>query len=58
MQAPDDAKDHTAAHFYLARVYVLLGRKEEAQAEYREVIKLEPAFALAKRELAAVRGET
>src|SRR5438094_502464 len=45
------------AQFYLAESYVLLGRKQEAEAAYRESIKLEPGFGLARRNLAALRGE-
>jgi predicted Zn-dependent protease len=44
-------------HGYLARVYAAVGRKEVAQAEYREAIRLDSSFARAKRELAALRGE-
>ena len=45
------------AQFYLAESYVLLGRKQEAEAAYRESIKLEPGFGLARRNLAALRRE-
>lgn len=48
---------YAAAYFYLAQAYVLLGRKPEGEAAYREAIKLEPEFRLAKRSLAALRGE-
>jgi tetratricopeptide (TPR) repeat protein len=47
-----------AAYFDLAQAYLVLGRKPESEGAYREAIKLEPRFDLAKRSLAALRGET
>ena len=37
---------------------MLLGRKQEAEAEDKESIKLDPAFAPAKRGSASLRGES
>mgnify|MGYP003693645011 CR=1 FL=1 len=46
-----------AAHYFLARTYVALGRVPEAQAAYREALKLNPEFEAAKTELAALSGQ-
>ncbi|HEX9126130.1 MAG TPA: tetratricopeptide repeat protein, partial [Methylomirabilota bacterium] len=56
-EAVRSSSQSAPAHLYLARVLVRLGRREDAQAEYRHAIKLEPRLALAKRELATLRGE-
>ena len=45
------------ARYFQARAYAGLGRKTEAEAAYRESIRLNPAFQAAKTELAALTGE-
>jgi tetratricopeptide (TPR) repeat protein len=45
------------AHYLLARAQVAMGRVPEAQAAYRDVLKLAPDFVPARTELALVSGE-
>ena len=45
------------AQALLARAYVRLGRNADAQAAYREAIKLDPQFVPAKTELALTSGQ-
>jgi tetratricopeptide (TPR) repeat protein len=45
------------AQLFLARAYARLGRTAEAQAAYREAIRLDPQFTQAKVELAIVSGQ-
>ncbi len=46
-----------AAHYFLARGYAVQGRIPEAQAAYREALKLNPNLGVAKEELAALSGQ-
>ncbi len=45
------------AQYLLARAYLRLGRLADAQAAFREAIRLDPQFAQAKTELALVSGQ-
>ena len=45
------------AQYFLARTYVATGRVPEAQAAYRDALKLEPKLEAAKTELALISGE-
>jgi tetratricopeptide (TPR) repeat protein len=46
-----------AAHYYMARTYLLLGRGADAQTEYQEALRLNPQFEEAKSELATLSGQ-
>src|SRR4030095_13431934 len=46
-----------AAHYFLARAYAAQGRTADAQAAYREALKLDPGLVAAKEDLAALSGQ-
>ncbi|HET8576774.1 MAG TPA: tetratricopeptide repeat protein [Methylomirabilota bacterium] len=55
----DVAKEYpksAAAQYFLARAYLRFGQMAEAQAAFREAIRLDPQFTQAKTELALLSG--
>ena len=38
--------DYLDAHIYLASTYAVLGRKEEAQVEAEEIVRIDPNFSI------------
>lgn len=47
-----DVPDHEEAHYWRGRALAALGRDSEAQAAYREALRLRPGFAAARAQLA------